>query len=158
MRETQKNVTVGDNTYIIRKMNAMEGAYFAVFATSKLIPAFQGIQSIMGAMAPKKKGAKDADPAVVMEKALGPIMEALKSLDKKDVDSLITTCMRHASLVLPAGAQPIMDAAGNWGVADIEYDLVLCLTLCYHVIRFNIEGFFGEGSLASFLAPRSTLQ
>lgn len=162
MRQKQKSLVIGDNTYIIKKMNALEGAHFAVFATSKLVPLVGGIRSIMGALTgvDDTVDTVDTDAEVILSDALGPIASALGSMKKEDTDTLIQTCMRHASVVLAAGEQPIMDSNGNWGVQDpdIEYNLPLCIQICVEVVRFNLDGFFGEGGLTSLFAPRNTLQ
>lgn len=146
IREREKTISIGEDTYRLRKFPALSGAYFLKFATEKLMPAvkvFVDILSFGKMKATEENG--DKEP-MDLESMINAVLPILTSISKEDLAQLMTDCLNHCDKILPAGPQPVMD--GNaFGVPDLEYDVVTCLILCYHVIEFNVQGFFGEGGL-----------
>lgn len=167
MHATTKTISINGHTYLLRKMNAMEGAYLVVFLAGRLLPLIQDMKLRKSDNEEKAKGAEAAEtPEAISpeDEAAGDggggfllsLASVIGGLEKKDTDTLIQTCMRHIDVLLAAGPQPIMDDLGNWGVKepDVAHDLLLCLRLCHAVLQHNLSDFFGERGLASlFQAP-----
>ncbi len=65
------------------------------------------------------------------------------SLPEADLDSLLRTCLRSASALLPAGPVRVLDGE-DWGVPELEYDAWTCISLTMEVISWTLEGFFPE--------------
>lgn len=163
-RETERIVKVNDEVYKIRKFPVMTGAYFIKFLIEKLLPAIGAIQQLMGDPADKKTGkkAKKVDLSSILSTDMSkmtdivlPILTAIKEEDLKDI---LTDCLNYCDKQLPAGYAPVVNRDGSFGVAELEYDLVTCLKLCFEVLKLNLEGFFGEGSFLSGKLPQVTVQ
>ena len=74
------------------------------------------------------------------------LQELLLALPDYELESLMKTCLRSASALLPAGPARVLDQDG-WGVPDLEHDAWTCLKLTMEVISWTLEGFFpGSGS------------
>lgn len=72
----------------------------------------------------------------------------LLSLPDDVLEALQRTCLRSASVLLPAG--PVRVLEGDcWGLPVLEYDPWTCLRLTVEVISWTLEGFFPEGGPAS---------
>ena len=65
-------------------------------------------------------------------------------LSEPDLRSLMTTCLQHCEVLLPAGWMPVM-TRGEWTYPELEHDTVVCLKLCIEEVLWTLEGFFGEG-------------
>ena len=70
------------------------------------------------------------------------------SLPDPELEALQRTCLRAASVQLPAGPIRVLDG-DCWGVPDLEYDAWTCLKLTMEVISWTLEGFFPESGSAS---------
>ena len=68
----------------------------------------------------------------------------ITSLSESDLRSLMTTCLQHCEVLLPAGWMPVM-TRGEWTVSELEHDAAVCLKLCIEEILWTLEGFFGDG-------------
>lgn len=145
MREMEKHITLNNEPYRVRKMDAFSGSYLLKFLLEKCLPMVQAAQGLFGDQAADKDHA-DKDHAAGDDgaKALPLISQALSSVSEDDLRTIMSKCLSYADKSLPAGWQPVM-SKGSFGVADLEYDLPTCLLLCYHVIAYNCEGFFGDG-------------
>ena len=51
----------------------------------------------------------------------------ITSLSEPDLRSLMTTCLQHCEVLLPAGWMPVM-TRGEWTVSELEHDTAGCLT------------------------------
>ena len=70
------------------------------------------------------------------------------SLSEPDLRSLMTTCLQHCEVLLPAGWMPVM-TRGEWTVSELEHDTAVCLKLTIEEVLWTLEGFFGGGASAS---------
>ena len=68
------------------------------------------------------------------------------SLSEPDLRSLMTSCLEHTEVLLPAGWMPVM-TRGEWTYPELEHDTAVCLKLCIEEVLWTLEGFFGEGGL-----------
>lgn len=79
----------------------------------------------------------------------GASVEALFScLSDADLRSLMTVCLEHAEVLLPAGWMPVM-TRGEWSYAELEHDTAVCLKLTLEEALWTLEGFFGGGASVS---------
>ncbi len=75
----------------------------------------------------------------------GASVEALFScLSDADLRSLMTVCLEHAEVMLPAGWMPVM-TRGEWSWPELEHDTAVCLKLTMEEALWTLEGFFGGG-------------
>lgn len=135
MRETTKEITLpagpDGSRWRLRKMNAMDGSWLLKLLLEKLLPELKG-------------GA---------DRPLTDLLPGLLSrLSEEEFRRVMTLCLTHTDLSLPAGWTPVMDGSG-FAVEAPEYDAPLCLALCWQGLVFNCGGFFGEGGFLS-LRPR----
>ena len=84
------------------------------------------------------------------------VSAAFAALDAGDLRSLMTACLNHTEVLLPAGYQRVMQ--GNaWGWPELEHDAASCLKLTMEEVLWTLEGFFGGSGPASRpAAPPST--
>ena len=69
-------------------------------------------------------------------------------LSEQDLRSLMTTCLQHCEVLLPAGWNPVM-VRGEWTYPELEHDTAVCLKLTIEEVLWTLEGFFGGGVSAS---------
>ena len=89
----------------------------------------------------------------------GDIMkEAFAVLSPEDLRSVMTSCLNHVEVLLPAGYQPIMQGS-SWAWPELEHDTAACLRLTMEEAIWTLSGFFGDGGSASrSVAPSTTPQ
>lgn len=135
-------VTIGDQTFSIKKFTAKEGLKLARMVISKaapLIPLLDtGNEGEGKARNPKRDQANINEDQVY--EAVGAVLD---SMDDKDVDFLVDRCLRVCYLELPAGPAPVIDETGNYGVEDVEYDMSLTIRLIFEAIKWGAADFFG---------------
>ena len=73
-----------------------------------------------------------------------PVLTLFSALPEQDLRSLMTTCLEHVEVSLPAGWYPVM-IRGEWGFPDLQYEPGICLKLTIEEVVWTLEGFFGEG-------------
>ena len=79
----------------------------------------------------------------------GASIEALFScLSDADLCSLMTVCLEHVEVMLPAGWMPVM-TRGEWSYPELEHDTAVCLKLTIEEALWTLEGFFGGGGSTS---------
>ena len=76
------------------------------------------------------------------------LQEIVLSLPEPDLESLMRTCLRSVSALLPTGPIRVLEGE-NWGVPDLEFDAWSCLKLTLEVISWTLEGFFPESGSPS---------
>ena len=76
------------------------------------------------------------------------VLGFITSLSEPDLRSLMTTCLQHTEVLLPAGWMPVM-TRGEWSHPELEHDTAVCLKLCIEEVLWTLEGFFGGGVSAS---------
>ena len=70
------------------------------------------------------------------------VLGFITSLSEPDLRSLMTTCLQHCEVLLPAGWMPVM-TRGEWTVSELEHDTAVCLKLTIEEVLWTLEGFFG---------------
>ena len=55
------------------------------------------------------------------------VLGFITSLSEPVLRSLMTTCLQHCEVLLPAGWMPVM-TRGEWTVSELEHDTAGCLT------------------------------
>ena len=76
------------------------------------------------------------------------VLGFITSLSEPDLRSLMTTCLQHCEVLLPAGWMPVM-TRGEWSYPELEHDTAVCLKLCIEEVLWTLEGFFGGGGSTS---------
>ena len=71
-----------------------------------------------------------------------------QSVSDSDLRALMTTCLQHCEVLLPAGWMPVM-TRGEWTYPELEHDTAVCLKLTIEEVLWTLEGFFGGGVSAS---------
>ena len=66
-------------------------------------------------------------------------------LSDADLRSLLTACLEHCEVLLPAGWNPVM-TRGEWTYPELEHDTAVCLRLTAEEVLWTLDGFFGGGA------------
>ena len=66
-------------------------------------------------------------------------------LSDADLRSLMTACLEHCEVLLPAGWNPVM-TRGEWTYPELEHDTAVCLRLTMEEVLWTLDGFFGGGA------------
>ena len=86
----------------------------------------------------------------------GDLSSLFVSLPPADLRSLMTSCLNHVEVLLPAGYQPVMQGSA-WSWPELEHDTASCLKLTLEEALWTLSGFFGEGGPTSRpVAPTSS--
>ena len=72
------------------------------------------------------------------------VLDLITSLSADELRSVMTSCLNHVSVLLPAGPNPVM-AGSEWGYPELKHDTVSCMKLVLEEITWALEGFFGGG-------------
>ena len=72
----------------------------------------------------------------------------LAALPEEELRRLMTACLEHCEVLLPAGWMPVM-TRGEWTWPDIAHDAAACLKLTLEEVLWTLEGFFSGGGSAS---------
>ena len=73
-------------------------------------------------------------------------LDLITSLSDDELRSVMTSCLNHTEVLLPAGYQPVMQGSA-WSWPELEHDTVSCLKLTVESIAWSLSGFFGGGGL-----------
>lgn len=154
MRELSKEIKIGEDIYVLRKMDPFDGAFLIKFVTSKLIPLLTEAKTVFSILDEKpaaRKGrakAKDGEMSEteMLEGALKLLPTLLDNIDRDTMKEVMVCCLNHVDKRLPAGDQQVMRGE-NFGIADAEYDTGLCLVLTLQSAMYNCGSFFGENGL-----------
>ena len=76
------------------------------------------------------------------------VLDLITSLAEDELRSVMTSCLNHVEVMLPAGYQPVMQGS-SWSWPDLEHDTMSCLKLTVECISWSLAGFFGGGGLTS---------
>ena len=74
-----------------------------------------------------------------------PALSLLSAFSDADLRSLMTSCLEHTEVLLPAGWMPVM-TRGEWSYPELEHDAAVCLKLTVEEVLWTLEGFFGGGA------------
>ena len=72
------------------------------------------------------------------------VLDLITSLSSDELRSVMTSCLNHISVLLPAGPNPVMSGT-EWGYPELKHDTVSCMKLVLEEIAWALEGFFGDG-------------
>ena len=125
--EVFKYVQIGGEEYRIEKFAPVPGLQLARLTLAKLTP-----------VAEKLTGGGEA--------ILTALCAAVSSLTDAEVEALVTKCLRFCCKKKKLGWAACVDAAGNYGVAELAHDPVTALELCAEALRWGIGDFFGESA------------
>ena len=77
------------------------------------------------------------------------------ALSAESLRTLMTSCLNHTEVLLPAGYQPVMQG-NDWSWPELEHDAMTCLKLCMEEVLWTLEGFFGGSGRTSRPAAPDT--
>lgn len=123
-------VTIGEDNYRIKKFTSINGLQIARLVVSKLAPLIPLIVSDS-----RNNGVEG------MAEVIG---EAIGTLEDKDIETLVKKCLRNCEKMLKLGPVRCIDENGNYGVEDLEYDIVITIQLVVEAIKWGAGDFFGE--------------
>ena len=150
-RNTEKTIelTLADHpqAFRLRKMDAFSGACLLKFALEKLLPSLTEHSGTNADYA----NAPVSDSAGSSAQTFS-FTDLLRALSEPDLLSLMTRCLSHVDILLPAGPHPVYQNE-TFGLPELETDTLTCLNLCWEEMLFNLEGFFGESGSLSAATP-----
>ena len=76
------------------------------------------------------------------------LLQVITALPEDELKSLMTSCLNHVEVLLPAGYQPVMQGP-SWAWPELEHDTASCLKLVMEEISWTLAGFFGGGGSPS---------
>ena len=83
------------------------------------------------------------------------VLDLITSLSSDELRSVMTSCLNHTEVLLPAGPHPVMTGS-EWGYPELKHDTVSCMKLVLEEITWALEGFFGGGGPDSPPADATT--
>ena len=83
------------------------------------------------------------------------VLDLITSLSSDELRSVMTSCLNHIEVLLPAGPHPVMTGS-EWGYPELKHDTVSCMKLVLEEITWALEGFFGDGGPDSLPADATT--
>lgn len=130
--ENTKSIEVNGRTFILKKMDARTGSYM-LFKLMKLLPP------ILENIDIDKLDNDNFDfKSLNLSEALKPIFD----LPEEEFRYIQDNCLKSVDELLAAGAQPVIQKNGEWGINDIAYDIGLVMNLTIRSLIFNVQGFF----------------
>ena len=72
-----------------------------------------------------------------------PFLAFFSAFSDSDLRALMTVCLEHTEVSLPAGWNPVM-TRGEWAWPELKHDTAVCLKLTAEEVLWTLEGFFGE--------------
>ena len=108
--------------------------------------AFSGIEILRLLLRLQDRWAGPPDPTV---------LDLITSLSSDELRSVMTSCLNHVSVLLPAGPNPVMTGS-EWGYPELKHDTVSCMKLVLEEIAWALEGFFGDGGRTAPPADATT--
>lgn len=140
MREIEKEFTVGNRRFRVKKFDALTGSYIIYTLLTQILPMGLGKQVA---------GLEDNAPANA------PVM------NKETFMDIQRSCLKTCFEIVPAGGivtpMPVMLADGRWGIGDLENDAPTVMLLTIQVLGFNVQSFFDESVLKEFKTSISQL-
>ena len=68
------------------------------------------------------------------------VLDLITSLSSDELRSVMTSCLNHTEVLLPAGPHPVMTGS-EWGYPELKHDTVSCMKLVLEEITWALEGF-----------------
>ena len=139
MREITKTLSIlvdgKPMDFRLTKLDAFSGA--------SLLRMLSKIPTPSNVISTKAEGRVEKSPSEQF-----PLALLFSALSDTDLRSLMTTCLQHCEVLLPAGWIPVM-TRGEWTYPELEHDSAVCLKLCIEEVLWTLEGFFDGGASAS---------
>ena len=136
IKEKEREITIFDRRWKLKKFDALTGSYIALKLVSKIshvafeIASGREINTVVMAMS---------------------IANEIGSLTKQEFNEIQGECLRVCSLVQVVGDKtvdtPVRLPDGRWAIGDLEDDALLVMTLVSHVLLFNLTSFFDGNAL-----------
>jgi hypothetical protein len=144
MRELQKNVTLGDATFVVKKMDPRTASWLAFQIMSHVLPS------------PVETGLdKEGFSLPSNEKRTSPMAEA-EFLKLQDHCLRACAYLETLSVGQPPVEMPLIHASGRLNYPD-KLDVVAILTLTIHALLFNVAPFFDPAVQAAIQATFADL-
>ena len=89
------------------------------------------------------------------QQAAPSVLDLITSISSDELRSVMTSCLNHTEVLLPAGPHPVMTGS-EWGYPELKHDTVSCMKLVLEEITWALEGFFGDGGPDSLPADATT--
>jgi hypothetical protein len=128
IKEKFKYIELGDRKWVIGKFDALTGSYIAAKLMATALPS--GMEQQMDIDLPKGRS----------------------FMSRAEFRELQIECLKVCYEDLKAGKAPVMGDNNAWGVADIEDDMALVISLTIHALIHNVAGFFEGNALKDLLA------
>lgn len=128
IKEKFKNVTISERKWIIGKFDALTGSYIAAKLMSTALPG-----------------------NMEQQMNIPNLPKGRSFMSRDDFRELQTECLKVCYEDLAAGKAPVIGANDAWGVANIEDDMVLVISLTLHALVFNVSDFFQGNALQDLL-------
>lgn len=146
--EKTKNIEINGRKFILKKMDARTGSYM-LFKLMKLLPPI--LENIdLEKLDFDNLNLKDLN----LTEALNPIFD----LPEKEFRYIQDNCLKVVDELLNAGAQPVLQRNGDWGVNDIADNLGLVMNLTIQSLAFNVMGFLEGSPLTSLVGNVTSFQ
>jgi len=138
MRETYKDINVGNRTFRIHKFDALTGSYVIYTVLTQLLPMGLGNQ-IEGL-----EGNRE-----------------LPAMSKEKFSEIQKDCLKICEEIVPAGNSiapvKVLLSDGRWGIPDLENDVATVMVLTIHALGYNVKSFFEGNVLEEFKSSMSQL-
>ena len=83
------------------------------------------------------------------------VLDLITTLSGDELRSVMTSCLNHTEVLLPAGPHPVMTGS-EWGYPELKHDTVSCMKLVLEEITWALEGVYGAGGPDSQPADATT--
>ena len=135
--ENTKTIEVNGRTFILKKMDARTGSYMLFKLMKLLSPILESIDI-------DKLDTDNFD-----FKNLSEVLKPIFDLPEEEFRYIQDNCLKSVDELLAAGAQPVIQKNGEWGINDIAYDMGLVMNLTIQSLIFNVQGFFAGMNFSS---------
>ena len=145
-----KNIEINGRNFLLTKLDARTGSYMLFKLIKILTPIFKSIK--LGDSEDVREDAKLDDVNIT------DLMSSIFDLPESEFRYIQDNCLRVVQELLPAGPANVLDAHGNYGVLNIEFDTMLLMNLTVQSLIFNVSGFFEGSPLTSLMNKLTTSQ
>jgi hypothetical protein len=154
----QQYRTISSREFGLEKLDAKASLKVSKLLIAKILPMLDTFMpavfgTVMNAFSLAKLGEVDNLEDMLSAINLESVSRSLDLIDDNDLDKIIDISLRHCYEKLPAGAVKVLNSNGTFGVADIEYDMILVIRLTAEVLLWSVGGFFDASRWISMLGP-----
>lgn len=146
--ENYKDIEVNGRKFRLNKLNARTGTYMLLKMTKILPPILENLDF----------DKLDSDDFNFKDLNLTKILSPIFDMDEKEFAYIQDNCLKTVEELLPAGPQAVLDNYGQWGVSNIEFDMVLVMNLTVQSLWFNLQGFFAGMPFSSIMSKLNSYQ